>query len=140
MELPNRICCTLEPPFTRFSWRLSGRKNLNFFKQLPQMHQTSLARNGWLRQNIKPQHSHLQSQVHWSCKHGLNACSMMLSYIVLFSNIGNFATEKQLTAGLARRFVRGKSRVPAPPPRIMEATVLGSLFSVSSSCTWRWLT
>jgi hypothetical protein len=31
-----------------------------------------------------------------------------------------------LTAGLARLFVRGKSRVPAPPPKMMETTFLGS--------------
>lgn len=29
MELPNCICCTLEPLFTCFSWRLSGSKSLN---------------------------------------------------------------------------------------------------------------
>lgn len=79
MELPNRICCTLEPPFTRFSWRLSGCKNL---KTIASDASNQLACNGWWRQNIKPQHSHLQSQLHWSCTHGLNACSMMLSYIV----------------------------------------------------------
>lgn len=43
----------------------------------------------------------------------------------------------RLTAGLARRFVRGKSLVPAPPPSMIAATVLGSRFSMSKSlsCT-----
>lgn len=42
-----------------------------------------------------------------------------------------------LTAGFARLFVRGNRRVPAPPPRIIESTVLGSTrgFSSTSTCS-----
>lgn len=36
------------------------------------------------------------------------------------------------TAGLALLLVRGKRRVPAPPPKIIEATVVGSAFPCSS--------
>lgn len=41
-------------------------------------------------------------------------------------------TKSCLTAGLALLFVRGKRRVPAPPPKIIEATVPGSAFGCSS--------
>ena len=41
-----------------------------------------------------------------------------------------------LTAGFARCFVRGNSRVPAPPPRMMDKTDLESTrgFSTAGSC------
>lgn len=35
------------------------------------------------------------------------------------------------TAGLALLLVRGKRRVPAPPPKMIEATLFGSAFGVS---------
>ena len=41
--------------------------------------------------------------------------------------------ETILTAGFARRFVNGKRRVPAPPPRITAATVLAFFLSTSLS-------
>ena len=39
----------------------------------------------------------------------------------------------QLTAGLALDLVRGKSRVPAPPPNMIEATVFGSASGFANS-------
>lgn len=38
-----------------------------------------------------------------------------------------------LTAGLALLLVSGKRRVPAPPPNIIEATVVGSTFGYSNN-------
>jgi hypothetical protein len=35
------------------------------------------------------------------------------------------------TAGLALLLVRGKRRVPAPPPKMIEATLFGSALGVS---------
>lgn len=48
-----------------------------------------------------------------------------------------------LTAGLARFCVRGKRRVPAPPPRMIETTDFGSagciIFLTSASVGFTWL-
>lgn len=41
----------------------------------------------------------------------------------------------KLTAGLALLPVSGKSRVPAPPPNMMEATALGSASGFSNTGT-----
>lgn len=42
-----------------------------------------------------------------------------------------------LTAGLALLLVRGKSLVPAPPPKIIEATVFGSASGFSRIGAWK---
>lgn len=51
--------------------------------------------------------------------------------------IGKRYWKRRPTAGLARRLVRGKRRVPAPPPSIIATTVLGSFFSISKSLNCR---